>query len=98
MLLNNANEQIFKRGKHSEGPATARKPGKRSRENRRLISATCRYSSWERRAFYEILDQEEGDSIVDSLSRYLAESQNDSKSKDATSPTGTSSEKILRIV
>ena len=80
MLLNNA----------TEGPATARKPGKRSRDNRRLISATCRYSSWERRAFYEILDQEEGDSIVDSLSRYLAESQNDT--------AGTSSEKILGIV
>ena len=68
-------DQILLRGKHSEGTVTARKPTKNKGENHRLVSATCRYSSWER-AHYDIRDDndefEGADSIVDSLSRLFA--------------------------
>ena len=70
-------EQIMLQGKHSEGTATARKPVKSRGENHRLVSATCRYSSWER-AYYDIRDQDEdADSIVDSLSRLFDQSISD---------------------
>ena len=80
------------RGKHSEGTATARKPAQSGGENHRLVSATCRYSSWER-AHYRLDDDDrdifvqadEADSIVDSLSRLLAQSKASSEEQEEAS-------------